>query len=1148
MLKITTATTLGPLAHACADVLRHVPEDPFTAEWIATPTGAIRGWLNRQLADSLFTTDEHGNHAEGIAANIVFARADDLNKAFRGDDAMSAVRRGDPWSTDAMTWELMRLVANGTVSRHGTSSGDADSTHRIREEPLANWARRQAKRYDRYHLYRPEMIRRWLAMSTGKTGAITDPNEREQVVLYQALASAIAVDNPATATNVFATDDVTRFESLPERLVFFGFMLAPAGAEFLGLINLVAQTRDVYCYFLDPAPGVAVDGHPTITQTWGRSDIASRKLRSETNDSTTWLDLVDTTTDKPNLLTDFQRHIVGGAPQRRALDTNDRSVIIHNCHGLTRQIEVLHDELVRRLVDDPTLAEDEIVVLCPDPQAIAPLVTEVFERSKDIESTNVTSPQTPWVRYHVEGQSSRFVNPVADAFGHLLALVTGRVTSQDLLTFCQLKAVRDRWAFDDSTIELFRGWAQNLHVRWGIDAHHRTQFGMPQDLTLGTWARALDRLALGVAYAPDVTHATDELVLDLADGPIAPQAVEGNNIDRFGQLRDIVTRIAELAADANEPIGVAGRLERLRDAAISLFAPSAKRPEQLDSVLEICRPPQGDDADADFPISLIDLRPHLLAQLEGHGGAPATYRGCITFTSPDAVRGVPYKVVALLDFGDHWIPSGSGDGGDLMTIDFRPGDPEPRRDVRASLLSAVLAAKNGLVITRTAQTLSTNSGVPEGTLLGELLDALGEVVAPDTPRDSLVDAVTVLNTRQATDVGNFDGTKMASFDVDALIAAQHSISADEPSLLIPGDTPIGQSLPDPEDEAVVYLADLCRFLRDPSKFVTTRTMDVRLPYDDGEPSEFLPTELDPLERHQMRGHLLDELRARIDDAPPATTDELPPVDARVAHARERHARAHDLLPVGITGDFAFDREWQTLERIREKVWAYRKLRTEHTPLHIDIALPDGRRLVGDVELYRANDPGDFDHILLDYDVTTEVKPGERLVAVTRLLAAATCLNDDVSALWTVVVRRDGSSATAFQQRCETDPESQAHDVTILADLVRLYDLAQLGAVPLPTSLITSTKSAWKSSWWNNGFVDEFIKSSSLRFLYGYIDEKRFRSLPVHDDDPRFDDLHADEKVADTSDDRAEHLRVAVLEWHLGGRLQSSSSGKRLVPK
>ena len=56
----------------------------------------------------------------------------------------------------------------------------------------------------------------------------------------------------------------------------------------------------------------------------------------------------------------------------------DRSLQVHACHGRGRQVEVVRDAILHLLADDPTLEPRDVIVMCPDIEAFAPLIHATF--------------------------------------------------------------------------------------------------------------------------------------------------------------------------------------------------------------------------------------------------------------------------------------------------------------------------------------------------------------------------------------------------------------------------------------------------------------------------------------------------------------------------------------------------------------------------------------------------------------------------------------------------------------------------------------------------------------------------------------------------------------------------------------------------
>jgi len=86
------------------------------------------------------------------------------------------------------------------------------------------------------------------------------------------------------------------------------------------------------------------------------------------------------------LLGRLQQVLQDDAPperQRRPLDVKDRSLQVHACHGPARQVEVLRDVITGLLADDPTLEPRDVLVMCPDIEEYAPLISATFGLEDD---------------------------------------------------------------------------------------------------------------------------------------------------------------------------------------------------------------------------------------------------------------------------------------------------------------------------------------------------------------------------------------------------------------------------------------------------------------------------------------------------------------------------------------------------------------------------------------------------------------------------------------------------------------------------------------------------------------------------------------------------------------------------------------------
>src|SRR6202007_1802839 len=68
----------------------------------------------------------------------------------------------------------------------------------------------------------------------------------------------------------------------------------------------------------------------------------------------------------------------GSAETRPPLQDGDGRIEIPSCHGRARQVEVVRDAILHALAEDPTLEPRDVIVMCPDIEAFAPLIQATF--------------------------------------------------------------------------------------------------------------------------------------------------------------------------------------------------------------------------------------------------------------------------------------------------------------------------------------------------------------------------------------------------------------------------------------------------------------------------------------------------------------------------------------------------------------------------------------------------------------------------------------------------------------------------------------------------------------------------------------------------------------------------------------------------
>ena len=240
------------------------------------------------------------------------------------------------------------------------------------------------------------------------------------------------------------------------------------------------------------------------------------------------------------LQSDLRANAVPDAEARaaRTLDPTDRSVQVHACHGPARQVDVLREVLVGLLEDDTTLEPRDILVMCPDIETYAPLISAGFGLA-DVVDDGEAHPAHR-LRVRLADRALTSTNPLLAVAATLVRLAGGRVTASEVLDLATADPVRARFRLSDDDLARVTGWVADAGIRWGLDADQRADFSMTR-FGHNTWRSGIDRILLGVVMSGD-DHRNLGRGLPLDD-------VGSSDIELAGRLAELLARL-ERCVDA----------------------------------------------------------------------------------------------------------------------------------------------------------------------------------------------------------------------------------------------------------------------------------------------------------------------------------------------------------------------------------------------------------------------------------------------------------------------------------------------------------------------------------------------------------------------------------------------------------------------
>lgn len=673
---------------------------------VVVPTVGMREWLVEQVM-------RHDAKSFGVVMNAKFHFIGDLHRGLR-----PVV--DDPWSTDRQVAKLLRILSGASSDHQGiqafinTSGGVLPASDRL------------AKLFDRYLSRRPMMISHWESgRCSNASAAPLAEVDKWQFDVWSELRREIGLTPPLLGKPDGAL--------LPKHLLVFGIETVDERtmATLLELskyvtIEVIAihPSPRLWGYWnslypknidqvdvprpriLAEVPSELADQQLVVPYRWLR---AAEEMQSTLARGGIELPLVSSEPRAPqNRLERLQHGIAYGVSSNVGNTEADRSIVLHRCHGLARQAEVVFDAIVQALNDsaehdpaDKQLQLHEIAIVSPNIKRIAPHLRAAFDRK--IVLSNRSECRLPM---RLADLSLGDADDGARVFTMFLSVVGGRLDLDSVLDLLSDPALVESRKLGSEAIQRWSLHLTRANQRWGLDATHR-EAGFGVKLTVEgqpdlqhSWIHSLRRILLGAA----VERGGAEVLLN--HGVI--QDVETDELDDVLELVELIEAIGSVASERytrKTAVEWAELLEVAFSRICGLHSDLTPVPfRELQRLASFA-----DDATLlDVLLTFDEVSQFLTAQFGIISDRRVVRSGEILASGLAVQNHVPYRVLCLVGVDDAAIPSGGRDGFDLASRENFVGDPDAKHDVRRQLMSSILSASDRVIITCDGRDLKNN--------------------------------------------------------------------------------------------------------------------------------------------------------------------------------------------------------------------------------------------------------------------------------------------------------------------------------------------------------------------------------------------------------------------------------------------------------
>ena len=1072
--------------------------DLFEPQYLIVPTAGMKAWLAPQIASRLGATDGVN---DGVLMNVRIGYAGMLNSILRG----GINDEQDPWSIENMTMALLHIL---------TSDSSNYSNLAAKHGGKLRAARALADRFDRYAARRPSLIRNWeRAHSANELLGADNAQVEWQYLLWRQLRSQIGIPSWPARTEQLCEQLANNEKSshLPRKLMVAGMGTLSVSA--IEIISALSKVIDVEVLCVNPSPhlcnewanqnsqvDVSLSNAPArnddfhvlpetdvLVTTWLRDAyelqmlLASQGVQYEqcvtevpTTDSTKLLHRMHAAIQFPNKL------------KKQPLDAGDMSVQIHRAHTLGRQAEILRDALLHSFSTIDNLQPHEIIVLCADVEAAAPLLRATFE-----EPLILGTGERVKIPFVVADRTLRETSTGAELAAGILSLIGSRFDVDSVVSIATHELVLKNAYMGSGDVSAWLRHIHNTRVRWGLDVQHRKLNGLDApDVTAHTWKQLVDRTLLG-ALLPDA----EETMFEMGDIVPVPR-IDTTEIEALTGFAEVLSVLASLEHDSQSDMSIDFWCDRIEQTLISLCGRSCTELDDVLAVINKFREAALHASAGNQLVAFSEFAFLLVSEISAQSGRQSLVTGAVTATSFIPLRAVPFRVVCVVGLDDGTMSIGDSEGDDLIAMEPLMGDTDMRTANRRVLLDAVVAASEQLIITCNGSSVKNNTRVPFITPLAELVDFCGRLGInvqndPEKPCE-----IEYLHSRHSSGNANFvvtDGPvsgQIWSHDASALKAAlsRSHVVAPQAKTYVPSAKP-----------AEIEIGSLEQLVIDPLKYYLRESLQIFTEYEQEDAKAVLP---------------LDATEFEIANLVEALVDASPNGDLEAGKAIWMpSAEASDALPVAPFAKSQIDRAFAIANAVRGAATQRGIPMSEPDPIEFSLHLPDGSTIVCDIANVVESTTDGFVYSI-SYHSKNDKEITRQALRLLALCAAGKLVQKSY------VIQMDHNNSLVLVNEIELSPEVSADEA-----LRRLFELSKAAHIArdLPCAKFDKTGLAIAEvGTINDDSVIDAFESCVEGFSY-----ERSAEFVVYGADPVFEHVYAD-----NSDKKIEVLTALVQGCNL----------------
>ncbi|QIM62222.1 exodeoxyribonuclease V subunit gamma [Pasteurellaceae bacterium Orientalotternb1] len=730
------------------EILKQDPNpNPFSQEIVLVQSLGMAQWLQMQLAEKV-----------GVVGNVQFLYPTNfLWQQYRL--LFPELPKENIFDRQIIVWRLMRLLPNYLHLPEFSSL-----SHYLKEaEPLKQYqlAEKIAALFDQYLVYRPHWLVYWEENQLDKvlneiSNSVSfhsknlpeiEINMQWQAILWNALVKEIKKE---TSEIVFNTshraylqehyfnklDNLTLLEKemLPKRIFIFGISSFPQTQ--LSVLKKLSEHCHIHLFFTNPselywandradkvlaklalkqhiskdelATLFSEQGNPLLTN-WGKQGKEFLNLLTEYELQS--IDYFQPLAEK-SLLHQIKNAILNSEYKSKlVLDSHDKSIQIHSCHSKMREIEVLHNQLLYLFEQHPELSPKDIIVMSADIDSYAPYINAVFSVYER------TDPR--FIPFTLSDQKVNYIEPIISSFLNLLSIKERKFTVEEIFSFFDIQAIREKYQLSDTQLGLLREWVELSGIRAGLNQQN------PTWTNYNSWENGVNRLLLGISYKAENNPWQGMLAFNESYG-LAAEIV--------GALAKFIENLTAWVAFVHTPHSLSDWKIKLIEIVDQFYQSNTEYSSTILTLYDVIETFSSRVEQANFneEIDIEIISSVFEQQLSEQRNNLNFLVGKVNFCTLLPMRAIPFKVVCLLGMNEGEFPRQQVlNNFDLMQYAPQKGDRARRDDDRYLFLESLLSAQDIFYISYIGQSLKDSQPKLPSILVSQLIDYIDERLIDD---------------------------------------------------------------------------------------------------------------------------------------------------------------------------------------------------------------------------------------------------------------------------------------------------------------------------------------------------------------------------------------------------------------------------------